>query len=60
MRALDSVAVPGMTLDDLAASVNRPGSRIAVLAKLWSGLWSVDLTVPLSGQSQVSGVRSTP
>ena len=47
MTSLESVAVSGMTLDDLTAAVYTTGSRIAVLASCGTG-WSVDLLVPLS------------
>lgn len=47
------VAAPGMTLAQLEAAValDGPTARSAVLALLWSGRWSVDLTRPLSPAS---------
>ncbi|MDC3728941.1 TnsA-like heteromeric transposase endonuclease subunit [Rhodococcus sp. Rp3] len=50
----------GMTLDEVSASAKKPGGRLAVLAMLWSGIWSVDLLVPLSGQSVLTAVRDAP
>lgn len=49
----------GMTIDDVvvaAAAVRR--ARSAVLAGIWSGVWTVDMTVPLSGRSVLKGGRS--
>ncbi|UPK66551.1 TnsA-like heteromeric transposase endonuclease subunit (plasmid) [Rhodococcus pyridinivorans] len=60
MTTLGSIAVSGRTINDLTAAVNMSGARIAVMAKLWSGVWSVDLTVPLSGQSVVHCETSMP
>jgi hypothetical protein len=43
----------GMTLAELevAVALDGPTARAAVLALLWSGRWSVDLTIPLSPAS---------
>ena len=47
------MAAPGMTLAQLEAAVALDGStaRAAVLALLWSGRWSVNLSKPLSPSS---------
>ena len=49
MERVEAGFVPGMTIDEVVAAVDDRRSRSAVLAKLWSGEWSVDMSVPLCG-----------
>ncbi|HEY5855133.1 MAG TPA: TnsA-like heteromeric transposase endonuclease subunit [Aldersonia sp.] len=51
MERVEAGFVPGMTIDEVVAAAEDRRSRSAVLAKLWSGDWSVDMSAPLSGES---------
>lgn len=57
---LEAVAATGMTIDEVVTAVNSPRARIAVLAKLWSGMWTVDLSIPLSGKSVLTCAEGSP
>lgn len=50
LAAVEAVARAGMTIDEVVAAAGQH-CRPAVLTKLWSGVWTVDLSVPLSGRS---------
>ncbi|MGW5152448.1 TnsA-like heteromeric transposase endonuclease subunit [Rhodococcus koreensis] len=50
LAAVESVARAGMAIEEVVAAAGE-NCRPAVLAKLWSGVWTVDLSVPLSGRS---------
>jgi hypothetical protein len=49
--SVDAVARTGMTIDEVVAATKDWRCRSAVLAKLWAGVWSVDLSAPLSERS---------
>lgn len=51
ISSVEAVARTGMTIDEVVAGTKDRRCRSAVLAKLWTGVWSVDLSVPLSGRS---------
>ncbi len=57
---VEAVAASGMTIDEVITAGRNPRGRIAVLAKLWSGTWSVDLSVPLSGKSVLTCTAGSP
>lgn len=59
VAGVEAVGVTGMTIDEVVTAGKRERGRIAVLAKLWSGSWTADLTVPLSGRTILTCERAT-
>ena len=51
VAAVEAVAHTGMTIDEVVAAAQAPQYRLAVLAKLWAGAWTVDFSARLSGRS---------
>lgn len=51
IAGVDAVARSGMTIDEVVSAAKDRRCRLAVLAKVWAGAWSADLSVPLSGRS---------
>ncbi|MGV9948986.1 TnsA-like heteromeric transposase endonuclease subunit [Rhodococcus aetherivorans] len=60
VAAVEAVAISGMTIDEVVTAARVGGGRSAVLAKLWSGAWTADISVPLSGKSVLTWVEGSP